>query len=548
MGFTDRAASSGYSMQMTRASHRGQFPCGGRAQAVAVVACVVLLLQGCTSPRQWFANGCKVGPNYCTPAVPVAQDWIDADDKRVIDDPVEAAAWWTTFNDPVLNQLITDAYGQNLTVRQAGARIMQARAIRAITVGELFPQQQDFAAAYSHNLRTGIGDRHFSVWRGSFGLAWEIDFWGRYRRAIEAADADLDASIYDYGDVVVTLIADVAATYIDIRTLQVRLELAKQNVENQRKTYDLTVFRLEAGESSDVDVQQAKSSLVQTQALIPQLEIFLRQTENQLCILLGIPPEDLEETLGEGKIPDVEPDIVLGIPAATLLQRPDVRRSERQLAAQSALIGVAESELYPHITLTGTVGRSAGQFKDLFRSGSGFGSVGPSLEWNILNYGRLLNNVRLQDARFQELLFAYRETVLLANLEAENAIVQFLKSQEQFKLQLEAAEAADITNRLITEKYEIGDERDFNRVFNVQNTKTQQELSAAAAKGEVAQGVVAIYRALGGGWPSPYLTQPIPVALQPENPPEGEPIDAPAPDDEELPIDEELRNPAEAQE
>ncbi len=502
---------------------------------------------GCTSPQDWIANGFKVGPNYSTPSAPVAHDWIDADDKRVVNDPVDAAAWWaTSFNDPVLNQLVTEAYTQNLTVRQAGARIMQARALRQIAAGNLFPQQQDFSAQYSHNLVTGTGfDRHFSTWRGSFGLAWEIDFWGRYRRAIESADADLDAAVYDYGDVVVTLVADVAATYIDIRTLQTRLELVKLNVENQRKTYELTEIRLRNGASTMVDVQQAKSSLVQTEALVPQVEISLRQSQNQLCVLLGMPPEEITDMLGEGSIPDVKPEIVLGIPAATLLQRPDVRRAERQLASQSALIGVAESELYPHITLVGTVGRSANQFKDLFRGGSGFGSVGPTLDWNILNYGRILGNIRFQDARFQELLASYRQTVLNANLEAENAIVQFLKAQEQLRLQLEAAEAADETNKLITLKFAEGEEIDFNRVFNVQNTKTQQEVSAAAVKGNVAQGVVSIYRALGGGWPSPFLTQP------PVSTPQGEQVPGnleeiePPPANEQLPIDQILKKPAE---
>ncbi|MFI4874216.1 MAG: efflux transporter outer membrane subunit [Blastopirellula sp. JB062] len=502
------------------------------------LACLAATAIGCTSPREWIANGFKVGPNYCPPPVEVSTDWIDADDERILDSPVDAAAWWSTsFNDPVLNQLIAEAYGQNLTVRQAGARITQARELRAIAIGSLFPQQQDFSAEYSHNLSPGLGpNRHFSRWGGSFGLAWEIDFWGRYRRAIESADADLDAAIYDYGDVVVTLVADVAATYIDIRTLQTRLELVKLNVENQRKTYDLTEIRLRIGESSEVDVQQAKSSLVQTEALVPLLETTLRQSQNQLCVLLGMPPEVILDLLGEGEIPSVKPEIALGIPAETLLQRPDVRRAERDLAAQSALIGVAESELYPHITLVGTVGRSGNQFKDLFRAGSGFGSVGPSLDWNILNYGRLAGNIRFQDARFQELLAAYRQTVLVANLEAENAIIEFLKSQEQFRLQLEAAEAADRTNHLITLQFAEGEEIDFNRVFNVQNTKTQQEVAAATAKGNVAQSVVSIYRALGGGWPSPYLTQP------PATNPEAEAVDAPVAE-EELPIDEVLDNP-----
>ncbi|WP_218932293.1 efflux transporter outer membrane subunit [Adhaeretor mobilis] len=483
-----------------------------------VLVCLTLLSVGCTSPREWIANGFKVGPEYCTPCVEVAEDWIDADDRRILSDPVDHAAWWTSFNDPVLNQLVAEAYRQNLTLREAGERISEARALRAITVGNVFPQQQDVSASYSHNLPTGTGfDRHFSTWTSSFNLAWELDFWGRYRRAVDAADADLESTVYDYGDVVVTLVADVAATYVDIRTLQTRLELAKRNVENQRNTYELTENLFLGGELSDIDVQQAKSSLAQTETLIPQLQVTLRQTQNQLCVLLGIPPRDLIARLGEGDIPTVAPDVALGIPAATLLQRPDVRRAERELAAQSALIGVAESELYPIITLRGNVGVAANQFDDLFRNGSSFGSIGPSLRWNILNYGRILNGIDVQDARLRQLVHRYRQSVLLANLEAENAIIQFLKSQVQLKLELEAAKAADKTNELITLQLKEG-EADINRVFNVQNFKTQQELSAALTKGEVAQSLIAIYRALGGGWPSPFLGEAI-VEINPVSEP-----------------------------
>ncbi|TWT65254.1 Toluene efflux pump outer membrane protein TtgF precursor [Allorhodopirellula solitaria] len=517
-----------------------------------VCACIAAVGVGCTSPRDWIANGFKVGPNYRKPCAPVAPDWIDANDKRVIGDPVNATAWWaTSFNDPVLNQLVTEAYTQNLTLRQAGARIAQARALRQIVVGNFFPQQQSVSADYSHNLSTGRGgDRHFSSWRGSFGLAWEIDFWGRYRRAIESADADLDAAMYEYGDVVVTLVADVAATYIDIRTLQTRLELIKLNVENQRQTYEVTEVRFRLGESSEVDVQQAKSSLVQTEALVPQVETALRQSQNLLCILLGMPPEDILGILGAGSIPDVKPEIAVGIPAATLLQRPDVRRAERVLASQSALIGVAESDLYPHISLVGTVGRSANQFEDLFRGGSGFGSVGPTFNWDILNYGRLAGNIEFQDARFQELLAAYRQTALTANLEAENAIVQFLKNQERFELQLEAAKAADKTNELITLQFTEGEPIDFNRVFSVQNTKTQQELAAAGTKGDVAQSLVAIYRALGGGWPSPYLRTPIMASIEQDDDSDSvEEIETPPAEEEsaedEPAIDQVLENPVE---
>ena len=495
-----------------------------------------LMLTGCTSARQWVSNGFKVGPNYCKPSAQIAPDWIDAADRRVLHDPVDHAAWWATLNDPVLNQLVAEAYRQNLTVREAGARITEARALRRFAVGGMFPQQQDVSARYSHNLSTGTGfDRHFSVWNGQFNLSWEADFWGRFRRAVEAADADLDASIFDYGDVVVTLIADVAATYVDIRTLQTRLELVKRNVDNQQKTFDIAEARFLGDETSEVDVQQAKSSLAQTESFVPQLETTLRQAQNQLCVLLGIPPFDLTERLGEGMIPEVAPSIAVGIPAGLLMRRPDVRRAERLLAAQSARIGIAESELYPNISLTGTVGVTANQFDELFRNGSSFGSVGPSLRWNILNYGRLLANIEVQDARFCQLLHSYRQTVLLANLEAENAIIDFLKSQESLESQLESAEAASKTNDLINLQLDEG-EVDFNRVFNVQNFKTQQEESAAVARGAVAQNYIAIYRALGGGWPSPFLRNAIL-----ETPPIGEPIEV----DEPVEMEEQIEAPPE---
>ncbi|MAT71198.1 MAG: transporter [Planctomycetaceae bacterium] len=484
-----------------------------RAWGLACAAlCAIALASGCTSPREWWANGWKVGPQYCDPGAMVGRDWIDGDDRRVIRSPADHAAWWATFNDPLLNEFVAQAYQQNLTLREAGARIIEARALRDFAVGNFFPQRQDVSASYSHNLSTGTGpNRHFSVWNGSFNFAWELDFWGRYRRAVEASDADLQATVFEYGDVVVTLVADVAATYVDIRTLQKQLELVRDNEENQRKTYELILERFNAGDLSDVDVQQAKSSLAQTEAFVPQLEIALRQSQNALCVLLGMPPEDLAARLGRGEIPNVGTEVAVGIPAETLMRRPDVRRAERRLAAQSARIGVAESDWYPGITLSGGVGVSANQFGDLFRNGSSFGSIGPSLRWNILNYGRILANVEVQDARFQQLLANYRQTVLLANLEAENAIIQFLKSQERLESQLEAAEAANKTNDLINLQLEVG-EADINRVFNVQNFKTQQEQNAATAKGDVAQNLISIYRAVGGGWPSPFLGQPV---LQP---------------------------------
>ena len=480
---------------------------------------------GCTGPRRWIANGFQVGPEYCEPIAPVAEDWIDADDQRVLRDQVEHAAWWTTFEDPVLSELVAEAYRQNLTLRVAGSRILAARALRAIAVGTVFPQLQQATAEYSHNLVPGSGfDRHFSRWNGAFRLAWELDFWGRFRRAVEAADADLEASVETYGDVLVTLIADVATTYVDIRTLQRRLELVKLNLERQRRTYGLTETRFREGLSSEIDMQESRSSVAQTEAFIPQLEIALRQSQNQLCVLLGIPPEDLVRRLQDMPIPDAPVEVAVGIPAVSLMRRPDVRRAERLLAAQSARIGIAESDYYPRITLNGTLGVDADQFKNLFRSGASFGSVGPSLRWNVLNYGRIFHNVQAQDAVFQQLLVAYQQTVLNANAEAEDALVQYLRSQERLRSQTESAVAARRTNELVMELYN-DDAVDYNRVFVVQNFATQQEDAAAQAKGDVAKALIAVYRAIGGGWQNGFVDKM--QFMPPVTPDESELVEPP---------------------
>lgn len=485
-----------------------------------MVSSLLIVFTGCTGPRQWVANGFKVGPEYRKPVAPVAVDWIDAHDVRVRTERAEHAAWWTVFNDPVLSDLVAAAYRQNLTLREAGFRILEVRALRAIAVGSLFPQSQTANASYSHNLVPGTGpDRHFSLWNGSLNLAWEVDFWGRFRRAVEAADADLDASVENYDDVLVTLVADVAITYVEIRSFQRRLELVRQNVEAQRGTYTNAANRLKVGEGNDIDVQQAKSNLAQTEAIVPQLETGLRLSQNQLCLLLGIPPEDLVSRLPKMPIPDAPVNVVVGVPADLLRRRPDVRRAERQLAAQCARIGIAEAELYPHIVLTGNVGVVGSQFDDLFRGGASFGSVGPSLRWNILNYGRILSNVRREDALFQELAVRYQQTVLLANVEAENALVSFLQSQQRLTSVVESAVAARRSNNLV-EALDKKGLADPNRVFTVQNFATQQELSAAQTKGDVAQALIAVYRALGGGWQirlggAQQVVEP-PAAQQPE--------------------------------
>jgi NodT family efflux transporter outer membrane factor (OMF) lipoprotein len=275
--------------------------------------------------------------------------------------------------------------------------------------------------------------------------------------------------------------------------------------------------RYKAGTVTGVDLHQATSTLAQTQSQIPELEITLRQAQNHLCVLLGIPPEDLRAKLGTAPIPTAPSEVAIGIPAELLRRRPDVRRAERLAAAQSAQIGIAEAEFYPAIAISGTIGYSAQQFKDLWGPNSFTGTVGPSFQWNILNYGRILNNVRLQRAKLEELVLAYRETVLQANQEAEDGLVTFLKAQQRARDLKVSADEALAAVKLVLVQYEKGTV-DFTRVTQLQQTLVQQQDSLAQAQGEIARGLILLYKGLGGGWEWQGKEQPPQARLGPPQP------------------------------
>jgi NodT family efflux transporter outer membrane factor (OMF) lipoprotein len=461
---------------------------------------------GCTSWSQYYRNGFKVGPNCGTPDAPLANNWIDAADIQPAKDASVAGCWWTVFNDPKLERLIVHAYRQNLTLKQAGMRILQARAQYGVAVGNIFPQSQVATGSFSRNgmavdpSQPIVGSRFTDRWNSSFSLAWELDFWGRFRRAIAAAADNLDASVADYQGVLVTLLGDVATNYVNVRTAQERIKLLKANVELQQGIYDWIDKRFTGGwKTTELDLDQALSNLRQTQASIPQLEISLRQAENRLCILMGMPPEDLRELLGDGPIPTSPVEVAAGIPADLLRNRPDVRRAESLAAAQGEQIGIATAELYPAFSLNGSFGYSARNFSDLFNTTALNGSVGPSFRWNLLNYGRLLNNIRAQEAKFRELVYAYQNTVLNAQEEVENGLITFLRSEQRSKLLDESVVAAEKAVKIVVDQYQAG-AVDFNRYALIeQNLVTQQDL-AAQAKGQIALGLISVYRALGGGW------------------------------------------------
>ena len=498
--------------------------------SVVATAAVALSFSGCTSIHDYVQNGFKVGPNYCGAQAATAQHWIDANDARVREEPADVSRWWSAFNDPVLDRLIACAYNQNLSLRAAAFRILEARYQLAIDRGNLFPQTQQAGFKYAREGVSGlaplsVGQSFVDDWQTGFALQWEIDLWGRLRRAILADEDTLEANCANYDDVLVTLLGDVATNYVNARTYQKRIELARANVELQRGVRDIAARRVEAGRSNELDLDQAITVLKQTEATIPAFQISLRQALNQLCILLGMPPCDLEQQIGAGPIPTTPTDVVVGVPLDLLRRRPDVRRAERQAAAQAEKIGIAEAQLYPIFTINGSMGVESQNFATLFSSNAFQGSIGPQFQWNILNYGRIINNVHLQDAPFRELVEDYRQTVLQANADVENGLITFLRSQEEARLWDESVVAAQKAVDIVIKQLKVGTV-DFNRLATVEQTLVQQQDQQAQAYGQIGLGLISVYRAMGGGWQirlNPALLEPSATPQTPASPAEGKP-------------------------
>ena len=375
-------------------------------------------------------------------------------------------------------------------------------------------------------------------WNFGFNLAWELDFWGRLRRAIAAGQDNLDASVANYDQAVVTMLGDIAQYYVQVRTDQEEILYLSTNIAAQQGVVNFIQTRFNRGyRQSELDLDQAVSNLRQTQALIPPLEENLRQSENQLCTLLGIPATDLRYLLGTGPIPTAPPEVAVGMPAELLRRRPDVRSAERLAAAQAEQIGIAEAQLYPTFSITGVLGWQATSFKGLFSSNALDANVGPQFQWNLLNYGRLRNNVLYQDALLKDLIVGYQATVLQASQDVENGIATFLHSQVQTRLLRESVDADIKALRIAIQQYQVG-AVGFTTLATIEQTLVTQQQLYAQAQGQIAQGLVQVYRSMGGGWeirlpappppsPNPYeARQELPMALMPPpvRPPETNPM------------------------
>jgi NodT family efflux transporter outer membrane factor (OMF) lipoprotein len=459
---------------------------------------------GCTSLSRWRENGFKVGPNYAEPQAVVSLRWESTNDPHIRGDQEPLAAWWTQFNDPALDDLVQTAVEQNLDLRTACHRMLAVQAERNVAIGNLLPDARAVGtiahSQISKNLpAVGLGTL-FDFWAISpLAVSWEIEFWGKNRRAIESAEAELEASQEDCRNIQVLLVAEVAANYVQLRGYEQRIEFARMNVQIQQESLRLARERFQNGITTELDVQQATSSLAETEAALPQLDTGLRQASHRLCILLGSPPGDICIRVGTGSIPIAPTELAVGIPAELLRRRPDVRKAERQAASQCAQVGVAEADLYPSLQLLGFVGYTSNSSGTLFTAPSFTGIIAPVLQWKIFSYYKIRNNVRKQEELWNARIADYQQTVLKAHGEVEDALVGFVNSGKQAARLCESVAAAQISVELVVGLYREG-KVDFSRVQNAQAMMVKQQDQLAVANMESILSLIRVYRGLAGGW------------------------------------------------
>ena len=446
-----------------------------------------------------FVTGCvQLGPDYVEPDAPVETDWLEIDNQYISTESPAGPRWWeTAFNDPELDWLVSTALLQNLSLRSAALRVLQSQQQLAIAIGNQYPQQQAVNAGVTRQRSEGIIFNEYSL---GFNLSWEADLWGRFSRQVESSAASLDASVASYDGALVSLVSQVAQNYMLIRTFQRRIEVANLNIKLQQESLRIASAKLEAGDVSELDQDQAESLVYNSIATRVGLEVSLQQLKNSLAILLGEPPQSFRYLLdAKREIPAVQADIALGMPQDIIRRRPDIRAAERQLAAQSAQIGFAITDLYPSFSIGGSIGTTAQETNNLFDSDTKTWDLSAGFNWNIFNYGRLRSNIRLQDARFQQLLTDYRNTVLQAQGDVENAIVAYLKSHEQLVAYKKAAAASQRAVEVATVQYRAGS-IPYNPVLTILESNAQQQDLLASTQGAVNTNLVQVYLSLGGGW------------------------------------------------
>jgi NodT family efflux transporter outer membrane factor (OMF) lipoprotein len=458
-----------------------------------------------------------VGPDYEQPASPLGPDWYQEEVAGLSTSPQAEAAWWKLFGDPELDRFVDLALTGNNALELAGLRVLESRAALGIASGLRYPQAQVAAggatgvSASGNAANTAAGDLDYVQYDLGVSASWEIDFWGRYRRGIEAADALYRESLATYDEATVLVAAQVALAYVTIRIIEDQVRITNDNIASQKRSFEIVDVLYRNGESSELDVLQAQTLLLSTQATLPVLEADIDRAHHALSVLVGLPPGAVVSMLSaNASIPAVPEALSIGLPAELLRQRPDVRAAEYRAMAANANVGLAEADLYPSFTLSGSVGLVAADDTDTTRTGeSGIGelfsgdsltwSAGPAFVWPFLNYGRIRNNVRVQDARLQQALTAWRENVLQAAREVEDAVADLNGARRQHQLLEETVRVAQRATDVAMLRFQEGF-ADYQRVLDAQTALFAQQGRLVASKGDMAASLVSLYLALGGGW------------------------------------------------
>lgn len=470
-------------------------------------------------------SACMVGPDYKEPKTQVANHWPEKN-ATVKESPFVDTAWWQVFHDPVLTAVINQGYHNNLNVQIAGVRVLQARAQLAQAVGELYPQQQAAIGNLTYNRIGGSSlqdllPSNFDTALLGFSANWEIDFWGKYRRAIQANDATFLASIAAFDNALVTLTADVASSYIKIRTLETQIKITKANIQVQTIGLRIARSRYNAGQTSLVDVEQAQTELSETQASLPTLVSQLQRQKDTLAVLLGTIPNGVNGLLQKSRgIPKAPLTVAVGIPRETLARRPDIHQARLEAMSQSAAIGAAKANLFPSLSLAGTFAFASNNINgsslgELFNWSNHTVTAGPGFNWPLLNYGQITNAVRKQDAVFQQSLLNYIQLVLKAQQEVQDNITAYIEAKKAEQFLIRANRSAIKSLQLALVRYKEG-ETDFTPVLNAEQQQLRVQTSLVNAQGDIPQALTALYRALGGGWKIRNGNDIVPKAIKAE--------------------------------
>ena len=463
---------------------------------------VVLAVSGC------FA----VGPDYRKQEPPVPARFSALEEGSGRSDPAPAACldtWWRVFDDSLLDSLMGLLVSRNLDLRIAAARLMQARAQAGVASSAFLPEggvtgeyqrvRRDEASVLGAAAAAAKG-REQDFWLAGFDASWEIDVFGGVRRQVEAADADLAASGEALRDTLVSLRGELARNYFELRGLQLRIDIARQEVRIRRDNVEITGARSKAGLASELDYARASGELASAEARIPALERSLKAAVFRIGVLLGQGPSGLEAELRTaGTLSAAPPDLPVGLPSDLLRRRPDVRRAERELAAATARIGVSTADLFPRFSLTGAFGYQASEGRMMFRDESNFWAIGPTLRWPILNFRRILSQIDVSKAVREEALARYEQSVLLALEEVENALVAISREKNRSESLAEAVRANDLAVKLAMDRY-IAGVQSYLAVTDAQAALYAAEDQLAQSRQAQSQALVALYKALGGGW------------------------------------------------